>query len=167
MSSTVSIAPRNIGTQCENIDLESASESGTMTKGLWLKKSLKNYFGIPVQVSDPLLNVAKWIAYVTEVSVEMLLIFTKYKIFPSKIGATVMVTTPLLLYFLVVIIYESARLRIFRAFEAFLIFALICLAVGLVAICYLHFMWVKPSRHLLLGLQQVIIIKHQIDLELN
>ena len=48
-----------------------------MTKGLWLKKSVKKYFGIPVQVSDPLLNVAKWIAYVTEVSVEMLLIFTK------------------------------------------------------------------------------------------
>ena len=97
----------------------------------------------------------------------MLLIFTKYKIFPSKIGATVMVATPLLLYFLVIIIYESARLRIFRAFESFLIFAMVCLAVGLVAICYLHFMWVKPSRHLLLGLQQVIIIKHQIDLELN
>merc|ERR1712107_48032 len=112
------------------IDSESASESGKMKKGLWLKKSLKNYFGIPVQVSDPLLNVAKWIAYVTE------------------IGATVMVATPLLLYFLVVIIYESARLRIF------LTFAMVCLAVGLMAICYLHFMWVKPSRHLLLGLQQ-------------
>ena len=70
MSSTVSIAPRNIGTQCENIDLESARESGTLTKGLWLKKSLKNYFGLGAQVSDPLLNVAKWIAYVTEVGVE-------------------------------------------------------------------------------------------------
>merc|ERR1712107_323539 len=123
------------------IDSESASESGKMKKGLWLKKSLKNYFGIPVQVSDPLLNVAKWISYVTE------------------IGATVMVATPLLLYFLVVIIYESARLRIFRAFESFLIFAMVCLAVGLMAICYLHFMWVKPSRHLLLGLQQLSAIK--------
>ena len=64
-----------------------------------------------------------------------------------------MVATPFLLYFLVVITYKSA---IFRAFEAFLVFTLICLAVGLMAICYLHFMWVKPSRHLLLGLQQVI-----------
>ena len=153
MSSTVRTAPRNIGTQFENIDLESASERGTMKKGLWLKKSVKKYFGIPVQVSDPLLNVAKWIAYVTEVSVEMLLIFTKYKIFPSKIGATVMVATPLLLYFVVVITYKSV---IFRALEAFLVFTLIYLAVGLMAICYLHFMWVKPSRHLLLGLQQVI-----------
>jgi len=142
MPSTVRPAPRNIGTQCENIYLESARESGTMTKGLWLKKSFKNYFGIPVQVSDPLLNVAKWIAYVTE------------------IGATVIVTTPLLLYFLVIITYESARLRIFRAFEAFLIFSMVCLAVGLMAICYLHFMWVKPSRHLLLGLQQVIILSN-------
>ena len=80
--------------------------------------------------------------------------------FPSKIGATVMVATPLLLYFLVVIIYESARLRIFRAFEAFLIFAMVSLAVGLMAICYLHFMWVKPSRQLLLGLQQVVILSN-------
>jgi len=142
MSSPVRTTPRNIGTQYENIDLESARESGTMTKGLWLEKSLKKYFGIPVQVSDPLLNVAKWIAYVTE------------------IGATVIVTTPLLLYFLVIITYESARLRIFRAFEAFLIFSMVCLAVGLMAICYLHFMWVKPSRHLLLGLQQVIILSN-------
>merc|ERR1719150_3657668 len=109
-----------------------------MTKGLWLKKSVKKYFGIPVQVSDPLLNVAKWIAYVTE------------------IGATVMVATPLLLYFVVVITYKSV---IFRALEAFLVFTLICLAVGLMAICYLHFMWVKPSRHLLLGLQQLSAIK--------
>ena len=85
----------------------------------------------------------------------MLLIFTKYKIFPSKIGATVMVVTPLLLYFLVIIIYESARLRIFRAFESFLIFAIVCITVGLMAFCYLHCMWVKPSRHLLLGVQLV------------
>ena len=41
MSSTVRTTPRNIGTQCENIDLESARESGTKTKRLWLKKSLK------------------------------------------------------------------------------------------------------------------------------
>ena len=73
MSSPVRTGPRNIGTQCENIDLESARESGTLTKGLWLKKSLKNYFGIPVQVSDPLLNVVKWIAYVTEVQWEIYL----------------------------------------------------------------------------------------------
>ena len=71
MSSTVRTAPRNIGTQFENIDLESASENGTMTKGLWLKGSLKKYFGLGVQVSDPLLNVVKWIAYITEVQWEI------------------------------------------------------------------------------------------------
>ena len=68
-----------------------------------------------------------------------------------------MVSTPFLLYFLVVINYKSV---IFRAIEAFLVFTLICFAVGLMAICYLHFMWVKPSRHLLLGLQQVIILSN-------
>ena len=67
----MSSAPRNIGTQCENIDLESASENVTMTKGLWLKGSLKKYFGLGVQVSDPLLNVVKWIAYITEVQWEI------------------------------------------------------------------------------------------------
>jgi len=134
----MSSAPRNIGTQCENIDLESASENVTMTKDLWLKGSLKKYFGLGVQVSDPLLNVVKWIAYITE------------------IGATVTVALPLLLYFLVVITNESA---IFRAFESFLIFAIVCITVGLMAFCYLHYMWVKPSRHLLLGVQLLSAIK--------
>ena len=60
---------------------------------------------------------------------------------------------PLLLYFLVVVTNESS---IFRTFEGFLIFAIICWTVGLIACAYLHYMWVKPSRHLLLGLQQVV-----------
>ena len=62
------------------------------------------------------------------------------------------VALPLLLYFLVVLTNESA---IFQTFEAFFIFAMICWICGLVAVAYVHFMWVKPSRHLLLGLQQV------------
>ena len=82
--SSMSSAPRNIGTQCENIDLESASDNVTITKGLWLKGSLKKYFGLGVQVSDPLLNVVKWIAYVTEVQWEIFLIFTKFNIFPLQ-----------------------------------------------------------------------------------
>ena len=69
-----------------------------------------------------------------------------------QIGAAVMVALPLLLYFLVVLTNESS---IFRSLEGFLIFAMICWTVGLVAFAYVHFMWVKPSRHLLLGLQQV------------
>jgi len=126
--------PRNIGTQCENIDVESATESNSTRKGLWLKSALKKYFRLGVCTSDPLLNAAKWIAYVTE------------------IGAVVTVALPLLLYFLVVITNESA---IFQSFEAFLIFAIICWTVGLMAFAYVHYMWVKPSRHLLLGLQQL------------
>jgi hypothetical protein len=126
--------PRNIATQCENIDVESATENNSTKKRLWLKSAVKKYFRLGVHTSDPLLNVAKWIAYVTE------------------IGAAVTVALPLLLYFLVVLTNESS---IFRSFEAFLIFAIICWTVGLVAFAYLHFMWVKPSRHLLLGLQQL------------
>jgi len=132
---TSGAAPRNIGTQCENIDVESGiAENNSMSKKLWLKAAFKKYFRLGVDTSDPLLNVAKWIAYVTE------------------IGAAVMVALPLLLYFLVVLTNESS---IFRSLEGFLIFAMICWTVGLVAFAYVHFMWVKPSRHLLLGLQQL------------
>ena len=69
-----------------------------------------------------------------------------------QVGAVVIVALPLLFYFLVVITNEPA---IFRSLEGFLIFAIICWTAGLMAFAYLHFMWVKPSRHLLLGLQQV------------
>jgi len=130
--------PRNIGTQCENIDVESARENSSTRKRLWLKSAVKKYFRLGVHTSDPLLNVAKWIAYVTEV------------------GAAVIVALPLLLYFLVVLTNESA---IYQTFEAFLIFAMICWICGLVAVAYVHFMWVKPSRHLLLGLQQLSTLK--------
>jgi len=135
MSDTpMSDPPRNIGTQCENIDVESATESNSTRRKLWLRSAVKKYFSLGVHTSDPLLNAAKWIAYVTE------------------FGAVVTVGLPLLFYFLVVITNESA---IFRSFEAFLIFAFISWTVGLVAFAYVHFMWVKPSRHLLLGLQQL------------
>ena len=75
-------SPRNIGIQCENIDLESGSENGTVKKGLCLTESLKKYFGLGVQVSDPLLNAAKWIAYITEVKLEIFLLIKK--VFPFK-----------------------------------------------------------------------------------
>jgi len=131
---TTGATPRNIGTQCENIDLESGVENNSTRKGLWLKSALKKYFSLGVRTSDPLLTAAKWIAYV------------------SEIGAVVIVAVPLLLYFLVVVTNEAS---IFRSFEGFLIFAIICWTVGLIAFAYLHYMWVKPSRHLLLGLQQL------------
>ena len=59
--------PRNIGTQCENIDVESATENSSTRKRRWLKSPVKKYFRLGVQTSDPLLNAAKWVAYVTEV----------------------------------------------------------------------------------------------------
>ena len=57
---------------------------------LWLKQNLKKYLRLGVQVKDPLLNVAKWIAYITEVKLEIFLL-SKKKVFPLKIGATVTV----------------------------------------------------------------------------
>ena len=39
--------------------------------------------------------------------------------------------------------------------ETFLIFVFTCVVSGLLAFCYIHFMWVIPSRHLLAGLHQV------------
>ena len=73
--------------------------------------------------------------------------------FPRQVGAVVTVALPLLIYFLVVITCHD--LAIFQSFEDFVIFATICLVVVMMAFCYLHFMWVKPSRQLLVGLQQV------------
>ena len=64
---TPGATPRNIGTQCENIDLESATENNSTTKRLWLKSAVKKYFSLGVRTSDPLLTAAKWVAYITEV----------------------------------------------------------------------------------------------------
>ena len=64
---------------------------------LWPKENLKKYLRLGVQVTDPLLNVAKWIAYITEVNMDLFLVLTKYKIFPFKIGAIVVVVSFLLL----------------------------------------------------------------------
>jgi len=134
MENSAEATPRNIGTQCENVDLESAGANNTTRKELWLRSSLKKYFRLGVCTSDPLLNAVKWIAYGTE------------------IGAAVIVAIPLIFYFLVVLANERS---IFRSFEGFMIFAIITWTVGLMAFCYVHYMWVKPSRCLLLGLQQL------------
>ena len=72
--------------------------------------------------------------------------------FPHQIGAVVTVVLLLLIYFLVVI--TCNKRTIFQSFEDFVIFATICFVVGLTAFCYLHYMWVKPSRHLNLSLRQ-------------
>jgi len=119
----------------DNDDVETARERNTTRKGQRLKTALTKYFNLGICTTDPLLTVAKWIAYVIE------------------IGAVVTVVLFLLIYFLVVI--TCNKRTILQSFEDFGSFATICLVVGLTALCYLHFMWVKPSRQLLVGLQQV------------
>ena len=64
------VTPRNMGTQCENLEIvESGGENGPTIKRLWLRAVLnvKQYFGFGVRTSDPLLNIVKWIALITEV----------------------------------------------------------------------------------------------------
>jgi len=135
-------APRNIGTQCEkNYFIGSRSESKRVRKfceRLWLKENLKKYLRLGVQVTDPLLNMAKWIAYITE------------------IGAIVIVVSLLLLHLFVIITNESES---FREFEFLLFVAFLSWIVGLMAFCYLHFIWILPSRRLLVGLQQLSAVK--------
>ena len=96
---------------------------------------------------------AKWIAYITEVNMDLFLVLTKYKIFPFKIGAIVVVVSLLVLHLFVIITNESES---FREFEFLLFVAFLSWIVGLIAFCYLHFIWILPSRRLLVGLQQVI-----------
>ena len=63
---TDGISPRNIETQCENIDVENQDTVITVyhIDGVF---SLRKYFGLDVRTTDPLLNVVKWIAFFTEV----------------------------------------------------------------------------------------------------
>ena len=61
---------KNMGTQCENLEIvELGSENDPTKKRLWIRAVLnvKKYFGFGVRTSDPLLNIVKWIALITEV----------------------------------------------------------------------------------------------------
>ena len=62
--------PRPVVAMVDNEDVEPAKEKDTTGKRR-LKTALTKYFNLGVQTSDPLLTVAKWIAYVTEVSFVM------------------------------------------------------------------------------------------------
>ena len=64
------VTPKNMGTQCENFEnVELGSYNDRTKKRLWLRAVLtvKKYFGFGVHTSDPLLNIVKWIALITEV----------------------------------------------------------------------------------------------------
>jgi len=129
-----------MGTQCENVDMESASENNPTTEELSLRSSLKKYFRLGVRISDPLLNFVKWIAYITE------------------IGTAVVVPLLLILRSYVFLLndrwYED-DLYLDNLYFDLVIFAIISTICGLITFCYAHIMWVKPSRHLLRGLQQL------------
>ena len=53
--------PKLVVSMCDNEDEEPARERQC------LKTALAKYFNLGIRTSDPLLTVAKWIAYVTEV----------------------------------------------------------------------------------------------------
>ena len=153
-------SPRNIGTQCETIDLESGSENVTMTKGLCFTESLKKYFGLGVQVSDPLLNAAKWIAYITEVKLEIFLLSKKKSISFKDWCHRYSGYGPVHIFPGCQYIQQSiTEIAPGPSLESLLIFSIVSIfaivTIGLMAFCYLHFLWVKPSRHLLVGVQQV------------
>ena len=131
----VGATPRNMGTQCENIDVENQNTDG--------KSGLRKYFGLGIHTSDPLLNVVKWITYLTEVT-EVFILRDVIVTFFTQIGAIVIVAVLLFLY---VLLPASAA--------APLVFSFFALSGGAMSWCYLHWMWVKPSRYLLLGIQQV------------
>jgi len=121
------VTPRNMGTQqCENIDVETQNTVGT---------------DLGVHTSDPLLKVAKWIAYLT------------------KIGPIVIAVVYLILLFLPYLLLLPMFFAIAHGLQALVYFAFFSLVGGVIGWCYLHFLWVKPSQYLLLGIQQLSVPK--------
>ena len=149
--------PMNMGTQCANVGVENQNTVWTVLRKyfrLAVRSVDWKYFGLGVHTSDPLLNVVKWIAYFTEVScihVRDVIVTSFY----TQIGAIVLVYVLLILYFFLLLgWFPNTRWH----FETFVIFAFLFLTGGVImGWCYLHFLWIKPTRHLLLGIQQVCI----------
>ena len=69
--------------------------------------------------------------------------------------------TALFIYFLDAITFTNRPRRspLGQSLESFFIISIVSIfaivTIGLMAFCYLHLLWVKPSRHLLVGVQQV------------
>ena len=132
--------PRNMGTQqCENIDVETQNTVGT---------------DLGVHTSDPLLKVAKWIAYLTKVSYFHVKDVFCHFLF-SQIGPIVIAVVYLILLFLPYLLLLPMFFAIAHGLQALVYFAFFSLVGCVIGCCYLHFLWVKPSQHLLLGIQQV------------
>ena len=119
--------PRKMQTQCENVDVENQTTVRT---------------GLGAHTSDPLLKVVEWIAWLTEVSYfhvkDVITISFFTQIGPILIGYV------LLVLFILLLLLLGPLHCIGLSFPG-----------GVMAWWYLHFLWVKPSRHLLLGVQQV------------
>ena len=111
--------PRNMRTQCENVDVENQN---TVRTG---------------HTSDPLLKVVESIAWLTEVSYFHVKDVIDTSLF-TQIGP--------------ILVGALCSLLGFLGFQSF---ALLSLPGGVVGWCYFHFLWVRPSQHLLLGIQQV------------
>jgi hypothetical protein len=128
-------------TQCENIDVENQDTVITVyhIDGVF---SLRKYFGLDVCTTDPLLNVVKWIAFFTEIGaivifawplIALLVVFfTVFGVCITDMGA-----------------YRKINSFVERSIEAVL------LNFVLVFPYFLSYVCVKPSRQLLLGIQQV------------
>ena len=136
---TAGATPRNIGTQCENIEVENQNTVRT---------------SLGVHTSDPLLKVVEWIAELTEVSSFHMRDVVVTSFF-TQIGPIVVWAVVLILYFLLYVPNVTWHLVDANLGFATFVFFAISFTGGLMGWCYLHFLWVKPSRHLVLGIQQV------------
>ena len=128
--------PRKMQTHCANVDVENQN---TVRTG---------------HTSDPLLKVVESIAWLTEVSYFHVkdVIDTSFfsQIVPILIGYMLVV-----LFILVLLLLVQSLLK-FHGFQSFALHRIgLSFPGGVMAWWYLHFLWVKPSRHLLLGVQQV------------
>jgi len=137
---------RNIESQCENIEVENQDTVSVGPYHVDGVFSLRKFFGLDVRTSDPLLNVVKWVAFFT------------------KIGAIVIFVWPLILLlvlaFMVVGVcitdmgaYMKINSFVARSMKAILWNFVLMFPYLVLMIC------VKPSRQLLLGIQQLSALK--------
>merc|ERR1712088_1237230 len=79
--------------------------------------------------------------------------------FFSQIGPIVIAVVYLILFFLPYLLLLPMFFATPHGLVALVYFAFFSLVGGVIVWCYLHFLWVKPSQHLLLGIQQMSALK--------
>jgi hypothetical protein len=75
--------------------------------------------------------------------------------FFTQIGPIVIAVVLLILFFLLYLPVLPMFFATAHGVVALVYFAFLSWAGGAMGWCYLHFLWVKPSQYLLLGIQQV------------